>query len=159
MHRGHREHLNPFMAPAAKAFHNQRPQAFAATGFHNPHVNPDERQIAWTPLQCRVSKAITKAVTYRDHARRRPSPHPLPLSLKTATGPATIVSRQPHGYRPGHDHATSRPRPDHQHGGPDHDHDRPRNTSWSFARARDCDAPSLERRPSCATIDQQPGKG
>ena len=33
MQRGHREHLTPFMAPAAKAFHNQRPQAIAATGF------------------------------------------------------------------------------------------------------------------------------
>ena len=48
----------------------------------------------------RSSKAIRKAVTYRDHRRRRPRPHPLPFSLKTATGPATIVSRRPHGHRP-----------------------------------------------------------
>ena len=67
MQRGHREHLTSFMAPAAKAshnqrpqaiaatgFHNQRPQAIAATGFHNPHVHPDELHIAWTALQCRV---------------------------------------------------------------------------------------------------------
>ena len=26
-----------------QAFHIQRPQAIAATGFHNPHVHPDER--------------------------------------------------------------------------------------------------------------------
>ena len=28
------------------------------------------------------------------------SRHPMPFSLKTATGPATIVSRRPHGHRP-----------------------------------------------------------
>ena len=38
---------------------------------------------------------------------RRPRPHPKPFSLKTATGPATIVLRRPHGHRP----SSRRPRP------------------------------------------------
>ncbi len=102
------------MAPVAKAFHNQRPQAIAATGFPQPaatgHCSHRLPQPARAPRRAadrmdpaamtRSSKAIRKAVTYRDHRRRRPRPHPLPFSLKTATGPATIVSRRPHGHRP-----------------------------------------------------------
>ena len=89
------------MAPAAKAFHNQRPQAIAATGFPQPARAPRRAADRMDPAAMpRSSKAVRKAVTYRDHRRRRPRPHPLPFSLKTATGPATIVSRRPHGHRP-----------------------------------------------------------
>ena len=37
------------LVPIQCHFRSRQPQAF-----HNPHVHPDERQIAWTPLQCRV---------------------------------------------------------------------------------------------------------
>ena len=68
MQRGHREHLTspwPHLLRLSttsgprplqpQAFQNQGPQAIAATGFLNPNVHPDKRQIAWTPLQCRVA--------------------------------------------------------------------------------------------------------
>ena len=89
------------MAPVAKAFHNQRPQAIAATGFPQPARAPRRAADRMDPAAMpRSSKAVRKAVTYRDHRRPRPRPHPMPFSLKTATGPATIVSRRPHGHRP-----------------------------------------------------------
>ena len=69
------------MAPAAKAFHNQRPQAIAATGFPQPaatgHCSHRLPQPARAPRRAadrmdpaampRSSKAIRKAVTYRNH--------------------------------------------------------------------------------------------
>ena len=39
------------------------------------------------------SKAISKALTYRDHRRGRRRLHPLPFSLKTATGPAHLLTK------------------------------------------------------------------
>ena len=84
-----------------QAFHNQRPQAIAATGFPQPARAPRRAADRMDPAAMpRSSKAVRKAVTYRDHRRPRPRPHPMPFSLKTATGPATIVSRRPHGHRP-----------------------------------------------------------
>ena len=92
------------MAPAAKAFHNQRPQAIAATGLPQPaatgHCSHRLPQRARAPRRAadrmdttampRSSKAIRKAATYRDHRRRRRRLHPPPFSLKTATGPPTL---------------------------------------------------------------------
>ena len=89
------------MDPVAKAFHNQRPQAIAATGFPQPARASRRAADRMVPAAMpRASKAVRKAVTYPDHRRSRPRPHPMPFSLKTATGPATIVSRRPHGHRP-----------------------------------------------------------
>ena len=95
------------MAPAAKAFHNQRPQAIAATGLPQPaatgHCSHRLPQRARAPRRAadrmdtaampRSSKAIRKALTYRDHRRRRRRLHPLPFSLKTATGPAHLLTK------------------------------------------------------------------
>ena len=82
MQRGHREHLTPFMARAAKAFHNQRPQAIAATGFpqsaatsHCSHRLPQpvrarRRAAARAPEvpggECRRNRRV-----HRLHERRR----------------------------------------------------------------------------------------
>ena len=91
------------MAPAAKAFHNQRPQAIAATGLppraatgHCSHRLPQRARARrradrmHTTAMPRSFKAIRKAATYRDHRRRRRRLHPPPFSLKTATGPPTL---------------------------------------------------------------------
>ena len=96
------------MAPIAKAFHNQRPQAIAATGFPQPaatgHCSHKLPQPARAPRRAadrmdpaampRSSKAIRKAATYRDHRRCRRRLHPLPFSLKAATGPAHLCCPQ-----------------------------------------------------------------
>ena len=93
------------MAPAAKAFHNQRPHAIAATGFPQSaatgHCSHRPAQLVRAPRRAadrmdpaamtRSSKAIRKAVTYRHHRRRRPRPHPLRFSLKSATGPSNCI--------------------------------------------------------------------
>ena len=56
------------MAPAAKAFHNQRPQAIAAKGFPQPARAPRRAADRMDPAAMpRSSKAIRKAVTYRNH--------------------------------------------------------------------------------------------
>ena len=92
------------MTPAAKAFHNQRPQGIAATGLPQPaatgHCSHRPPQCARAPRRAadrmdtaampRSSKAIRKAATYRDHRRRRRRLHPPPFSLKTATGPPAL---------------------------------------------------------------------
>ena len=64
MQRGHREHLSPFMARAAKAFHNHGPQAVAAMGFHNPYVHPDERQHVRLKSQAESAHATVELTAY-----------------------------------------------------------------------------------------------